>query len=96
MHNTIFNRYLYARILKIRGDNAMILFHPRKKLYRTEPAWLYFWWFERLPMHSKAERWVQGKNRTAHPDHGARFLGTIPATRSHPRPGYDTAFPSNL
>lgn len=47
-------------------------------------------------MHSKAERWVQGKNRMAHPDHGTRSCGTIPATGSHPRLGYDTAFPLKL
>lgn len=42
LRNMLFNRYLYPRILKIRGDNAMILFHPQKNLYKTVPAWLYF------------------------------------------------------
>ena len=48
-------------------------------------------------IHSKAERQVQDKNGTVHPaHHGARSLGTIPATRSQPRPGCESALPLNL
>ena len=91
-HNTIFSRCLYLRSLKMRGDNAMMLFHTLRKY----TAWLHFWWCERLPMHSKAERQVQGKNRTSHPARGAKSLGTIPATRSQPRLGCDPALPWSL
>lgn len=75
----------------MRGDSEMMLFHPLSKhtgLYQhgcTSDGLRGFPWTQRQRDRSRA-----------HPARGSRSLGTIPATRSQPRPGRDPALPLKL